>query len=337
MIEMHLRAADLAETTFTISPMQETVFSLWVWRRPGRQPMHLPWRSAQLAAWRELDTETLDALVAPTMWVPDFLTPRGSELLADFDDELAAVRATPPRRVRADILRTYGDATPPQVLRGKPSQVLERITAALADYWQACLHPFWPRIRAVLEADVVHGSRQLAASGAAGLFGALDARVRWDDGILTVDRKIAERRYLEVAGRGVRLSPSLFCRGAVTYIDLDEPPWIVYPARGRATVWEKRNPPAPSVVADLLGRTRAGLLALLAEPMTTTELARRTEVTPSAVSQHLRVLREGGLVNRARSGRSVLYLRSELADQLLGRRVRPRLLERDAEVDRAAQ
>ena len=229
MIEMHLRAADLAETTFTISPMQETVFSLWVWRRPGRQPMHLPWRSAELAAWRQLDTDVLEALVAPTMWLPDFLTPRGSELHAAFDDELAAVGATPPRRVAADIRRTYGDATPPPVLLGRPSQVLRRITGAIADYWQACLQPYWPRIRAVLEADVVYRSRQLAASGAAGLFGTLDARVRWNDGILTVDRKIAERSYLEVAGRGVRLSPSLFCRGAVTYIDLDEPPWIVYP------------------------------------------------------------------------------------------------------------
>ncbi len=46
MITMHLRAADLAETSFAISPMQETVFSLWVWRRPERQPFHLPWRHA---------------------------------------------------------------------------------------------------------------------------------------------------------------------------------------------------------------------------------------------------------------------------------------------------
>lgn len=91
------------------------------------------------------------------------------------------------------------------------------------------------------------------------------------------------------------------------------------------------------MLGDLFGRTRAVLLTLLAEPMTTTELARRTAVTPSAVSQHLRVLRDGGLVNRARSGRSVLHLRSELADQLFGRGLGSRLLERDAQVDRAAQ
>ena len=47
------------------------------------------------------------------------------------------------------------------------------------------------------------------------------------------------------------------------------------------------------------------------------ELARRLRVTPSAVSQHLRVLHATGLVTRARDGRQVLYRRSGLADRLL--------------------
>jgi DNA-binding transcriptional ArsR family regulator len=41
-------------------------------------------------------------------------------------------------------------------------------------------------------------------------------------------------------------------------------------------------------------------------------------VTSSAVSQHLRVLHDARLVSRTRAGRSVLYLRSELADALVG-------------------
>jgi DNA-binding transcriptional ArsR family regulator len=326
MIEMHLRAADLAETNFAISPIQETVFSLWVWRRPGRQPIHLPWRTSQLATWRSLDTEILDALVAPrTMYLPDFLTPRADDLMADFEAELERVRATRPQRVRADISRTYGDTQPPAVLLGRPSAVLRRITDALAEYWAACLRPSWPRIRAVFEADIVYRSRQLAVNGAAGLFHELDARVGWHDGLLRIDRFPGELRRVEVGGRGLRLSPSLFCRGAVTYLDLDEPPWLVYPTRGLATVWESRPVRAPQSAAALLGVPRTRLLELLAEPMTTTELARRTEVSPSAVSQHLRALHDGGLVNRARSGRTVLYLRSELADALLTRDPRPKL------------
>lgn len=56
----------------------------------------------------------------------------------------------------------------------------------------------------------------------------------------------------------------------------------------------------------------------LRSPATTTEPARALGVTPSAVSQHLTVLRENGLVERERSGRQVLYLISALGTSLLG-------------------
>jgi DNA-binding transcriptional ArsR family regulator len=64
------------------------------------------------------------------------------------------------------------------------------------------------------------------------------------------------------------------------------------------------------VLAELVGRPRATLVRMLDEPLPTVELARRLAVTPSAVSQHLRVLHAGGLVTRARDGRTVLYRRS---------------------------
>ncbi|WP_256090514.1 ArsR/SmtB family transcription factor [Actinacidiphila rubida] len=57
---------------------------------------------------------------------------------------------------------------------------------------------------------------------------------------------------------------------------------------------------------------------MLDEPASTTELARRLDVTPGAVSQHLRVLLEARLLNRARHGRMVLYARSALGDALCG-------------------
>lgn len=317
MIDIHLRAADLAETSFGISPLQETVFSLWVWRSPERQPFHLSWRAAQRATFQQLDAELLLALMGPRGWLPDFLTPRPSTPLADFDAEMAVVRETSPRRVRADIAAAYVDAPVPDILTGRPSALLRRMTDALEEYWRACLAPSWTRIRAVLEADIVYRSRELALRGARGLFADLDARVRWDDGHLRVDR-LDGVHHIEVDGRGLRLCPSLFCRSAATYIDVSEPPVISYPARGAATVWEAvPTPNSPALVA-LVGAVRAQLLQLLDRPATTTELAQRLAVTPSAVSQHLAVLRASGLLNRARSGRTVLYLRSELADDLVG-------------------
>jgi DNA-binding transcriptional ArsR family regulator len=226
------------------------------------------------------------------------------------------VRATPPKRVAADLVTAYAGAALPAVLRRQP---LRRIVDALDAYWQVCLRPSWPRMRAVLEADIVYRSRRLALGGARALFADLDRRVRWDDGVLYVDRMHDEHRVIDIDGRGLPLVPSLFCRGAVTYISGDEPPLVTYPARGRATVWEAVPVVAGAALVELLGAARARLLTLLDRPATTTELAHRMAVSPSAVSQHLRVLRGAGLLSRARSGRSVLYLRSELGDELVGR------------------
>ena len=68
----------------------------------------------------------------------------------------------------------------------------------------------------------------------------------------------------------------------------------------------------------LLGAPRVRLLAALRSPATTTALARRIGVTPSAVSQHLAVLHRGGLVDKRRSGRAVLYQTTALGLALLG-------------------
>ncbi|HEY3629529.1 MAG TPA: helix-turn-helix domain-containing protein [Jatrophihabitantaceae bacterium] len=321
MIEIRMQVADLAETSFAVSPLQETVFSLWVWRAPGRQAFHLPWRQAMAPRWSQLDTELLDALMSRRRrWFPDFLTPRATTPLTEFGAELDVLAATAPDEVADGLRATYVDEPIPAVLAGRPAAVLARIVDALNEYWLACLQPWWPRIRAILEADIVHRSRQLAVGGARGLFADLDWRVRWDDsGVLYVDRLPGLHYVIDVGRRGLPLVPSLFARGAITYISADEPPQITYPARGRATVWEAAPVSAPDALADLLGPPRARLLDLLDRPASTTELARRLAVSPSAVSQHLRVLRAAGLLSKARSGRSVLYLRSPLGDQLVAR------------------
>jgi DNA-binding transcriptional ArsR family regulator len=57
---------------------------------------------------------------------------------------------------------------------------------------------------------------------------------------------------------------------------------------------------------------------LLAKRETPAVNARRLGVTPSAVSQHLAVLHRGGLVDKRRSGRAVLYQTTALGLALLG-------------------
>ncbi|GAA5071941.1 winged helix-turn-helix domain-containing protein [Nocardia iowensis] len=91
---------------------------------------------------------------------------------------------------------------------------------------------------------------------------------------------------------------------------------VCYPARGVGALWAAgTRAPADSLVR-LLGRARAELLEALRSPATTTNLARAFVLTPSAVLQYLRVLRETGLLARERAVRNVLYMTTELGLRL---------------------
>ena len=119
-------------------------------------------------------------------------------------------------------------------------------------------------------------------------------------------------------GQGLLLVPSAFIWRPFA---ITSPPWqptLIYPARGVALLWE-RGDPAPDALAAVLGRARAELLAALAAPASTTELAGRLGRSAGGISEHLTALRDAGLVSAARQGRSVLYVRTPVADRLVTR------------------
>jgi hypothetical protein len=194
--------------------------------------------------------------------------------------------------------------------------VLARILGALDGYWRRGFDPHWSRMRALLEGDVTYRGRQIAQHGLAAMFAGLSPTVRLLDNVVDV-RLRSKIDYSRPTTGGLTLVPTLWTTNASTPISPAEPPMILYPARGVATLWEPQTLSAPRALAGLLGETRAGLLTHLAAPASSTELATRLGVTPTAVNQHLRALFAGGLLVRARHGRAVLYRRSDLGDRLV--------------------
>lgn len=321
---MHYELAgmDLADVRFAVSPLNELTLSLRTWRDPGRFPVHLPWLRRTQEARDRLDVELLTALTNDLMWTPDFLSQRPRGPLTRLDDELALVEAVPDDAVGAGLAAVHPRGLPAP-LHGPVPRVRRRIMTALADYWDACFAPSWPRMRAVLQADVVHRGTVLSAGGAGAMFGSLAERVSFADGVVSV-RLTTHRLDLRRAtsGVGLTLVPTLFTRAASCPISPHEPPMIMYGSRGTGTLWQPDRQAlqdaAGGAVAAVLGRVRAGLLTALEHPASSTELAGRLGVSTSAVNQHLRVLRDAGLLTSARAGRSVLYLRSEVGDALVG-------------------
>ncbi|WP_408607111.1 ArsR/SmtB family transcription factor [Actinokineospora bangkokensis] len=102
------------------------------------------------------------------------------------------------------------------------------------------------------------------------------------------------------------------------HLEAPHPTTLIYPARGASALWETSRGHDPAALAELLGRSRARLLVTLEVPASTTHLARELGLAVGAVGDHLAVLRRAGLLDRARSGRSVLYRRTPLGDALVG-------------------
>jgi DNA-binding transcriptional ArsR family regulator len=315
MIEMRFGPRALAHVRFGISPLNELLRSVAVLDDAAGQALHLPWAIEARRRTAGLDLGALRALQPGERYSPDFVDPPPSSPLAEIDEEIAAVAATPPAQSRAEILRAYpGDSLPSSLAR------LVDDPAALADllraYWDRALAAHWPRVRALLEGDVLYRARQMADGGAERLFADVDPTVRFTDGVLRVDKRA--QQTLDLEERGLLFVPSAFVWPAVRVVtDPQWQPTIIYPARGVGTLWEPDRTPAPDALGALLGRVRAEVLAALDRPRSTTDLARALDVSPGGVSQHLRVLREAGLVHGHRVGRVVLYLRSAAGESLL--------------------
>jgi DNA-binding transcriptional ArsR family regulator len=318
MISYELGVEDLADTRFAISPLSETVFSLRVLRDSGLHALHLPWRRAVLGKLDAADVDPLLSLVGEKLALPDFLTPRPAAFAPAFDEELSHVRRTPPELVRRDLAA----ALVPGPIPADDASAVEFRDAAcelLRRYWELAVEPAWPRMRRILEADMTYRARRLAVGGARLLFADMHPNLRWHEGVLYISRMIG-RHHVAVSGRGLLLMPSVFAHKPVPPVSPEEPPILVYPSRAVATLWTPPAAPDATALTSLVGAPRARLLHLLDDPLPTVELARRLRVTPSAVSQHLRVLHATGLVTRARDGRQVLYRRTALGDGLIGPR-----------------
>ncbi|MFI7612105.1 helix-turn-helix domain-containing protein [Nonomuraea terrae] len=314
MISFELSVEDLADTRFAISPLHETIFSLRVLRDPGLHALHLPWRRSALARLDPADAALLVSVVGEKLALPDFLTPRPAVFAPSFDEELAIVRRTAPHVVRHDLEAALVAGPLPED-DAAAGRLRDAVCDALARFWEPFVAPLWQRMRLLLEADMTYRARQLALGGARLLFADMHPNLRWHEGVLHIDKMIG-RHHVVVSGRGLLLIPSVFAHKPAPPVSAGEPPSLVYPSRGVATLWEAAPSAGPSALTALLGAPRARLLRLLEEPLPTVELARRVRVTPSAVSQHLRVLYAAGLVTRARDGRQVLYRRSALGDEL---------------------
>lgn len=310
MLTYVLNSQDLADVRFAVSPVAEMVLSLRALRDPGRFPLQLGWVRAVQPQVTDLDWSVLRWLVNDTMGSPDFLTPRPTSPLTQLSDELDVIANVEPDTFERQLVAVNGEL--PEDL------TVDKVVDSLSQYWDAVMAPYWSRMRTLLSADISYRGHIVTQQGTGAMLNGLGPAITYADGLLKVDRVAEQSRTEHVDGRGLVLQPTLFGPHAVIPFDPGAEPLLGYPPRGQAHLWSVVEPPSRHDLAQLIGTPRAHILELLTHPRTTTDLVSELKVTPSAVSQHLQLLRRTGLVEPQRTGKQVLYRPTELAALLTG-------------------
>jgi DNA-binding transcriptional ArsR family regulator len=325
MITVELDAQGLGSVRFAISQCHTAVDSLMMLRgdAPAGYGSHVLKLRATLRARGLALTHAL--FCGPATYIPDFMAPHPPSYERSVEECLHAVATADPGQVREELsivldqAARSGRALPRPLLltleHGEHA-LAESVAAELAQVWKAGLAEQWPNLRALSEADITHRTQSIARHGIAATLASLAPEMDYTDGRL----RVFEPAEATLSGvRDLVLLPRVF--GHRPGVDATRG------ADGRpaAAVWYRQRPAggpgrfsSRSQAQDLLGPTRAAVLADLSVPRSTGELARRQALSPSTVSYHLSILHRSGLVTRLRDTRHVMYRQTHRAAQLLG-------------------
>lgn len=315
MSEWQLSADVLAGARFELSPLLETSASTMrlADETTAVEPWHRTWVArhrpalrARLNArpvWRRLlEASMSDRWVADCLaWWPASGTTfreQVSELRQRSDEQVLQQLAEVPNRApNPNLTRTAG-------LGGHLADLLTWV-------WDHAVEPDWSRRAAVLHADVVARTSRLSTGGWIAALADLREPVRYlSGGTLIVS-------HLETPPRDLRAAELRFCPLSTTggFVAWSRPTHfaVCYPAAGFLVA----QPEARDALSRLLGPRRANLLLRLTAPSSTSSLAAITGWSQASVSENLSALTGAGLTAKRRSGRSVLYWRTDLGDRLL--------------------
>jgi DNA-binding transcriptional ArsR family regulator len=320
-----LTADVLAASRFVTSPLAETVNALGVLAARNPQPWERDWLARHRQAFLDrIRADPFSAALAQAMqsgrWLPVDLSvpPRPGDVT--FDQELDRVRAVPPQTAKFDLTQGAMGAMGALKARGRlPAALDVRDPAgAFADLlqwtWDHAVRAEWPRRKRKYEADIVSRTTVLSQRGWAAAIGGIAKDVRWlGDGQLQIT--VQDHPPLDLSHAELVFIPSSLQDGRVAW-EYPARFAVIYPAAGMLA--SPAAPAAPEPLRRLLGPTRAEILLLIGQPITTTQLTAVTGLALGTIGDHLRILLDAGLAERHRSGSHVLYQRTPTGQQLIG-------------------
>ncbi|MFI8963735.1 helix-turn-helix domain-containing protein [Streptomyces sp. NPDC053493] len=318
-LRIHFTADDLTRVRFAArpAPLQELHAALATAVLPGAgtAPLFGRWRRRILRTLP--DAAAPLAALAPAGRAPLFLDVLGDTLAESFD----LIRATRPGLVRSELERVHGAGPAPGWLRGLHAgeeTAWQTVRRAQRAAYETVLAPVWPVVQDLHREEFTRYALTAAAHGVAAALTALAPGTRLHEGVW--EWPGAEGRDVRLGGRGLVLLPTFHHTAGPLLQDRadrpERPVVLTYPAGPGLAPPAPEGPGGPGspdeALAAVLGRTRGDVLRLLAEPRTTTELARALGVSNATASAQAAALRGAGLVTTTRTGRSVRHERTAL-------------------------
>ncbi|HEY3035840.1 MAG TPA: DUF5937 family protein, partial [Streptosporangiaceae bacterium] len=220
MIRLRFSIEDFTRIHFAFCPVRETVLSVRALSTGSPNGLHAPWLRRVRPRLEDLDLELLTAVVRPTGYIPDFLLPSPSRRDSTFESGLAQVAATSTQAAASQLSHLAGhriaQSGPGKARRVEllhelidaPPAGLARIVTELERYWHVAVAPYWPRIRALLQADLAHRLEELASGGVRQLFRRLHPLVSFHRDTLQITKYYTG--HADLRQRGLLLVPCVF-------------------------------------------------------------------------------------------------------------------------------
>jgi DNA-binding transcriptional ArsR family regulator len=336
-MRIHFSRGDLARTSVAAGPdpMWELVNSLQMlqgrygrtvfdpWRREVTDRLHQSHLAEQVRA-------RLFPIAPHAAYFPDLLTP--PEAALGVDEGIETILSTPRPRLGAELSLlnpTPGAASWLADLGVGRAKALTALGDTLRGYHHNAIAPYWSRLRVWIDNDLALRRQATRDGGVERLLTTFRPMMRWQPPILEL-RDHPSDRDVHLDGRGLLLIPSYFCwQHPITIFDPNLPQIVVYPVDHDVSWLQTTSRRATNrPLARLLGDTRAAVLRAAHGGCTTSDLAHRLGMSPAAISHHIGILRDTGLIASQRTANTVHHTLTPLGAALLhDPRARPREFE----------
>ncbi|QXJ23762.1 winged helix-turn-helix transcriptional regulator [Actinomadura graeca] len=299
-----LRVGRTVDVRMALDPYVSTL-ALGIDAFAGQGGVPAAWRRRILGALPARGAQAIHPLAVPgRSVVPGSVKPLNPTTETAVGDQVERLRAIPGERLLEDLEAAFPDGDlPPHWRRvaDRPGDWLHRYADTMDEIWGA-VEPLWEEALPLLEREIERVGAAFVRGGLGTVLAALHPAVGFEDGSLRVPDP--EPARFALGGRPLVLVPMLSAVDAlICDFDDSDAVWIAYPLPALDPA--ACDPPDPASLEAMLGPVRAALLRAVARPLTMGELARLTQLSPSAVTHHCERLVASGLVRRERQGREI--------------------------------